>query len=230
MTPLIFSCEHATCTVPEAYKEALRNDTELVTSAEGWDIGSLNLAQGLAMKFRTPLVHCEMTRLLIDCYLQQGNPDRWSHLAMKLTETQREKLHDRQLVPLLQTLRQRITTELERNASVIHISVHTFDPQTKPDLHVSLLFGEGKVWESSIGINWLNKIKAAAPELSARANVAFYPERTKTLLDTLRSEWPSDQYIALELQVSNQLFLEGNPMRWDKFKVMLQNTLLEIIQ
>ena len=225
MTPLIFSCEHATCTVPEAYKEALRNDGDLVTSAQGWDIGSLNLAQGMSMKFRTPLVHSEMTRLLIDCYLQENNPDRWSHLAMKLNETQREKLHERQLLPYLQILRQRITTELERNASVIH----TFDPQTKPDLHLSLIFGEGKVFESTIGINWLNQIKAAAPELTCRANVMFYPEHTKTLLDTLRSEWPSDQYIAIELQVSNQIFLEGNPMRWDKLKAMLQSTLIAVI-
>lgn len=230
MTPLIFSCEHATCTVPEAYKETLHNDTDLVTSAQGWDIGSLNLAQGMAMKFRTPLVHTEMTRLLIDCYLQEDNPARWSQLAMKLNETQREKLHERQLLSYLQILRQRIATELARNSSVIHISVHTFDPLTKPGLHVSLLFGEGKVGESTIGINWINQIKTATPELNVKANESFYPEHTKTLLDTLRSEWPSDQYIALELQVNNQIFLDGNPMRWDKFKAMLQNTLQAVIQ
>lgn len=227
MIPLLFSCEHATCTVPEAFKEALRNDTELITSAKGWDLGALNLAQAFAMKFRTPLVHCDVTRLIIDCYLQPSNPDRWSELSFKLTENQRDKLHERQLVPHLATLRQRISTELERNPSVAHISIHTFDPAEHPDLHISLLFSEGKVGESTLALSWLQHIRQALPMLQVRANEKFYPDQTKTMLDTFRNERSSEHYIGLELQVSNQLFLDGKPLRWDKVKIGLLEALIK---
>ena len=66
MTAFLFSCDHATCAVPEPYREIFRGSEEVVASTEGWEPGSLNLAQGFAMKFRTPLVHGDVTRLLID--------------------------------------------------------------------------------------------------------------------------------------------------------------------
>ena len=230
MIPTIFSCEHATCSVPEAYKEALSQDTELITSPEGWDLGALNLAQAMAMKFRTPLVHCDITRLIIDCYLQETNPDRWSTLSMKLTEGQREKLHERQLLPHLSILRQRIATELARNSSVLHVSVHTFDPKLHPDVHVSLLYSEGRVGESSLALHWLQTMQEKLPALTIKGNEVFYPDQTKTILDTLRKERSSAEYQGIELQVSNQLFLEGQPMRWDAFKNAFMESLRMVIQ
>jgi predicted N-formylglutamate amidohydrolase len=176
MIPVIFSCEHATCAVPEAYKEMLSSDQERITSPEGWDLGALNLAQALAMKFRTPLVHGEITRLIIDCYLQEGNEGRWSECSMKLTDAQREKLHERQFVPHLSSLRQRIANELERSSSVLHISVHTFDPQLHPNLHVSLLYSEGRVGESTLALNWLRAMQERLPGMNISGNQVFYPE------------------------------------------------------
>ena len=66
MTALLFSCENATCAVPEAFRELFRGSEDSVTSSRGWEPGSLNLAQAFAMKFRTPLVHGDVTRLLLD--------------------------------------------------------------------------------------------------------------------------------------------------------------------
>jgi predicted N-formylglutamate amidohydrolase len=227
--PLIFSCEHATCAVPEAFKEALAKDMDTITSAAGWDLGSLNLAQGMAMKFRTPLVHCEITRLIIDCYAQQNDPTCWSELSQKLSETQREKLVERQLLPHLNTLRQRISNELERSPRVLHISVHTFDPLAHPHTDVSLLFSEGKVGESTVALDWMKTLQEVMPELRIVPNVKFYPDQSKKLLDTLRSDWSSEHYLAIELQVSNQLFLENKPVRWDKLKVALIDSLKAVI-
>ena len=230
MIPTIFSCEHATCAVPEAYKEALSKDTELITSPEGWDLGALNLAQAMAMKFRTPLVHCDISRLIIDCHLQETNPNRWSACSMKLTESQREKLHERQLLPHLSVLRQRIATELARNSSVLHVSVHTFDPKLHPDVHVCLLYSEGRVGESSLALQWLQAMQEKLPALTIKGNEVFYPDQTKTLLDTLRKERSSAEYQGIELQVSNQMFLEGQPMRWDAFKNAFMESLRSVIQ
>lgn len=230
MIPTIFSCEHATCAVPDAFKEVLSEDMELITSSEGWDLGALNLAQALAMKFRTPLMHCGISRLIIDCHLQESTPERWSAISMKLTEAQREKLHERQVVPHLSALRQRISNELERHASLLHVSVHTFDPLRHPDLHVSLLYSEGRVGESSLALHWLQAMQERLPTLTIRGNQTFYPEQTKTILDTLRKERSSAQYQGIELQVSNQIFLEAQPMRWDALKNGLIESLRTVIE
>ncbi len=218
MIPVIFSCEHATCAVPDAFKEVLSHEHERITSPEGWDLGALNLAQALAMKFRTPLVHCEITRLILDCYLQEGNEARWSDCSMKLNEAQREKLHERQFLPHLSSLRQRITNELERNPSVLHVSVHTFDPDLHPNLHLSLLYSEGRVGESTLALNWLRAMQERLLGLQITGNEVFYPEQTKTILDTLRKERSSAEYQGIELQVSNRLFLDNKPMRWESLK------------
>jgi predicted N-formylglutamate amidohydrolase len=57
MIAYLISCDHATCAVPEPYREIFRGSEEVVSSKEGWEPGALNLAQGFAMKFSTPLVH-----------------------------------------------------------------------------------------------------------------------------------------------------------------------------
>jgi predicted N-formylglutamate amidohydrolase len=230
MMPLIFSCEHATCAVPDANKEVFQPEMERITSAEGWDVGALNLAQSFSMKFRTPLVQCEFSRLLIDCHCRENDPARWSDFYEMLTDMQRIRLQEKHLIAHAQMLRQRVMTELERHETVVHISIHTFDPEKHPDVDVSLLFSEGKVGEASLGLAWIAAMQDEAPGLAVVENVKFYAERSQTVLDGLRDEFGSQRYVGLELQVCNKLFLSPVLMRWDKCKLMLQSSLLRALQ
>jgi predicted N-formylglutamate amidohydrolase len=230
MMPLIFSCEHATCSIPTANKEALLSQAERITSAEGWDVGSLNLAQSFSMKFRTPLVHCEYSRLIIDCHCREDDPARWSEFYETFTDMQRERLQLKHLVAHALTLRQRVANELERNDAVVHVSVHTFDPELHPGVDVSLLYSEGKVGESSIALAWMTAMREELPGLKVVGNSKFYPDRSQTVLDGLREEFGSQRYIGLELQVSNEMFLAPKLMRWEKFKGVLQSSLLRALQ
>ena len=78
--------------------------------------------------------------------------------------------------------------------------------------------------------HWLHILQEKFPALEIRTNEGFYPENTKTLLDTLRKERSSAQYQAIELQVSNQFFLEGAPMRWDQFKTAMIETVRTLLE
>lgn len=149
---------------------------------------------------------------------------------MKLSENQRDKLHERQLIPHLSGIRQRVATELVRNHSVVHISVHTFDPAMHPGLHIALLHSEGRAGEAAMAQQWMQILQGKFPTLEIRKNEVFYPENTKTLLDTLRKERSSAQYQAIELQVSNQFFLEGAPMRWDQFKAAMIESVRTLLE
>ncbi|RYG57345.1 MAG: N-formylglutamate amidohydrolase, partial [Alphaproteobacteria bacterium] len=119
MIACLFSCEHATCAVPEAFRETFRGSEETVASTKGWDPGALNLAQGFSMKFRTPLVHGDVTRLLID--LNEEGDLRWSDFSGKLPEATRAKLVDRHERPYRMALNSRIAEDLTRHQKLVHL-------------------------------------------------------------------------------------------------------------
>lgn len=225
MIPLIVSCEHATCAIPDAYRDALKHDIEHITSPLGWDLGALNLAQAFSMKFRTPLTHADFSRLIIDCHLALDQPNRWSELSFKLSETQRDRCQERYSRPYLDSLRQRIQISLERAPRVFHLSVHTFDPDQFPEAgDFSLLFDRDRITESTMSQAWHDCLTQQAPDLRITSNHPFYPDNTVTVLDQLRAAWRPDQYFACEIQVSNRPFLEGKPLSWEKFKQLLMQT------
>ena len=110
MISYLFSCDNATCAVPEAYRELFLDSEEIVESGEGWEPGSLNLAQAFAMKFRTPLVHGDVTRLLID--FGKDGDERWSRFSMQLPEATRIKIAERHEKPYRLQIGQRIAEDL----------------------------------------------------------------------------------------------------------------------
>lgn len=215
MPSFLFSCEYATCAVPEAYREIFRGSEDVVASKEGWEPGALNLAQGLAMKFRTPLVHGDVTRLLID--FEQDGDARWSRFAMKLPEATRLKVADRHERPFRTSLKQRIEEDLRRHDAVVHVMVHTDSAtdgqvifETPPAAALAEKFA--KVWRTRL----------AAVDIDVRhiSGVVGTPMAT-TLSDT----YPAGKYAQIRLSVSQSFFLDGRPMRWETLKKLLLEAL-----
>ncbi|MDP3850842.1 MAG: hypothetical protein Q8Q59_10085 [Luteolibacter sp.] len=215
MTALLFSSENATCAVPEAYREIFRGFEDVVVSAEGWEPGSLNLAQGFAMKFRTPLVHGDVTRLLID--LQEDGDPRWSRFSLKLPEATRAKVADRHERPFRTQLCQRIAEDLRRHAAVLHVMIHT---SPTIDGRVLLETPAAAPIAESIAAAWRGHLHAAEIDvLHARA------AKPTALEAFLQRAYPADQYAQVRLTVSQTFFLEGRPLRWETLKKALLESL-----
>ncbi|MBC7980017.1 MAG: hypothetical protein H7Y36_05590, partial [Armatimonadetes bacterium] len=123
MPSFLITCCHATCTVPEAFRELFKGSEDLVTSVAGWEPGALNLAQGLAMKFSTPLIHGDVTRLLLD--LDHDNEKRWSKISATLPEATKVKLIERHEKKFRMAIEQRLMEDFKRHTSVIHLIIHT---------------------------------------------------------------------------------------------------------
>lgn len=230
MTSLILSCEAATCAVPEQHRAVFADHAERLTSPEGWEPGSLNLAQGMAMKFRTPLCDAHVSRLLIDISRRADDPQRWSDIAATLNDQQREQLHDRQFAPYLNLLRQRITDALKRNTQVLHVSVRTHGgvrggPIPIPD--ICLIYQPLRGAERSFASSWLDVLRTAAPDLRITANEPDSGDHFG-LLHQLREEFPDPSYAAITLSASQSLFLEGSPWRWDKAKKLILESFAQI--
>lgn len=187
----------------------------MVTSSEGWEPGSLNLAQGFSMRFRTPLVHADTTRLLMD--LEKDDDARWSRFSMKLPEATRTKLAERLERTYQQTLKQRITEDLRRHKALLHVMVHT-DPathglvllETPPEAPLAATFSSA--WRAKLVATGMDVRQVNGAQMGA-------------LGELLCSEYESTKYAQLRLTVSQSFFLEGRPWKWDVCKKILLDSL-----
>ena len=218
MTAFLFSCDHATCAVPEAYREIFRGSEDIVGSAEGWEPGALNLAQGFAMKFRTPLVHGDVTRLLID--FQQDGDARWSRFSLKLPEATRVKVADRHERPYRTMLNQRIAEDLRRHEALLHVMIHT-DPAT--DGLVMLETPPGAELAEKFASAWRSRLVAADVDVRQVRGAEPSP-----LGAALTAKFPASQYAQVKLSVSQTFFLEGRPWRWETLKKLLLESLVAV--
>lgn len=216
MTAFLFSCEYATCAVPEAYREIFRGSEDVLTSPEGWEPGALNLAQAFAMRFRTPLVHGDVTRLLVDC--EKDGDERWSRFSMQLSEATREKIAERYVAkPYRELLRQRITEDLRRHSCVMHVMVHTDE---KTDGQITLETPAGAVLAEKFATAWRSGLDGK--DIATR-HIRNAPSHSLGAM--LSAAFPADRYAQVRLQVSQSFFLEGKPWRWDAAKKLLLDSL-----
>lgn len=211
----LFSCSHATCAIPEAHREFFESAKDEVESSIGWEPGVLNLGQAFAMHFRTPLVHGDVTRLLID--LEQDGDARWSKHSSKLPENTRQKLVERHEKPYHTLLTQRISDGLHRGGVVLHLMLHTAagreggieleTPQTNPVAE-------------QIASLWRNILIADGQYAMLQHQAGKSP-----LANTLTEKHPMPEYAQIRLTVSQSFFLEGKPQKWDFIKKRLMQTL-----
>lgn len=213
MIAYLFSCEHATCAVPEAFRELFRSSEERLVSPEGWEPGALNLSQAFSIKFRTQLVHGDVTRLLIN--LDRDGDDRWSEFSLKLPEATRVKLVDRHERPYRSLLKQRVTEDLVRHQAVIHVRVHTVPGEG--ELH--LITAPGHVQAGKFADEWRAALAQAG--ISVRRSSDQVPSG---LGADLAAAFEPDRYVPLTLEVSQSYFLEGKPLRWETLKKTLLAT------
>ena len=210
MTSFLITCSYATCAIPEPQRELFRGSEDKVTSTDGWEPGSLNLAQGLAMKLSTPLVHGEVSRLLID--LEKDGSDRWSKITKTLPEPTRVKLIDRHERKFRHAIEVRVTEDLKRNDSITHILVHS---APIADGRILLEYGPSKGAEkfakaivSKLPSNEIEPIAKAAGSNSA-------------LVNWVSNLVPPGKYHFIRLTVSQSFFLKSVPLRWETMKKSL---------
>ncbi len=215
MTAFLFSCENATCAVPEAYREIFRGHEEVLTSSEGWEPGVLNLAQGFAMKFRTPLVHGDVTRLLIN--LENDGDERWSRFTEPLPEATRVKLADRHERPFRGALKQRIAEDLRRHDVLLHVMLHT--DSTTEGL-ILLETPVGAVLAEKFAAAWRQRLVAANLDVRQVGGVD-----SSALGQSLSEEFSAESYAQLRVSISQSFFLEGRPWRWETLKKLLLESL-----
>jgi hypothetical protein len=214
----VLSCEPATCAIPEWHRELFRGSEEVVTSAEGWSPGSLNLAQAFATKLRTLLAHGDITRLLVDFTRHPDDPERFSRFSKTLNEDHRSKLDERHHRAHLNLLKQRILEEQRRSGLAIHLTFRTEDRPGMPA--VEFLHSTEREIETRFVDRWRTRIQSTYPELSTGTGNDNGYGLSRFLRDEFQEGFGSVSVVA-----ARSSFLEGTPVRWDRLKKILLETL-----
>ena len=212
---VLVSCEHATCAVPGGQRAIFEGREDELHSLAGWEPGALNLAQGFAMAHRTPLVHGEITRLLID--LEADEDGRLSKYASELSEQTRERFVERMWKGYRATLRQRIEEDLRRHDAVIHVLAHTGGVEMG---RVRMRVPVDSELAAKTAVDWADAVRQE--NLDASRETGNLPGN---LIADLAAGFPPDRYAPIRLEVASEYFLDGRPMRWDACKKTLINGL-----
>lgn len=210
MYTYIPTCETAVSTVPEWHRDIFKGQEERVTSTEGWSPGALNLAQGIAMKLHAPLLHTDLTRLLIDLSKHPEDQERWSSFSRALTDDQREKLDRRTKLAFLESLESRIEAARRQDEKVIHLSIDT--SSELPPATIVFEFDSRRELEADCVAAWKGKLVASLPQFTI--SQAAPPSRS--LSSFLREQ--HGELGSIKLTVAQSAFLEGKPMPWMKLK------------
>jgi hypothetical protein len=169
------------------------------------------------MRFRTPLVHGDVTRLLID--LEKDGDERWSRFSEKIPESLRLRMADRHERLFRQQLRQRIAEDLRRYESVVHVMVHTDAVNAG---RVSLVTLEKSVLGETLAGEWASNLRAADVDVRCVRG-----EEGGAFAKALARECDPARYAQIRLEVSQDFFLEGKPLRWETIKKILLDSLAQ---
>jgi hypothetical protein len=207
MTSFLITCCHATCAIPEAQRELFKGLEDRVTSDEGWEPGALNLAQGLAMKLSTPLVHGDVSRLLFD--LEQIGDTQWSEISITIPEALRTRLGDRLNEKFHHAINVKLDEDFKRHDSFIHLDIHTAPIE------------DGKIIFECTGDSLADKFAAIAvksmtiPEIAA--SIKTMKEISPMLEGILQKDLPGKIGI-VRITVSQSFFMRSQPLRWETAK------------
>ena len=211
----LFSCENATYAVPAELARLFSGEDELLSSAEGWAPGALNLAQAFSMRFRTPLVDSETSKLLVN--VEDSKDVCWSRFSESLDDFDKRKLLERYWQPYRKQLHKRILGDIERHGTVIHVMVHSCSNRRE---HIELHIPERAKVAHTLSLSWLEAIQRDG------LRSAMHTGKLVTDLSCeLADAYDPACYAQIRLIVHQDFFLMGTPWRWDTIKKHLLDSL-----
>ncbi|MBI1372662.1 MAG: N-formylglutamate amidohydrolase [Phycisphaera sp.] len=206
---LLITCEHAGNRVPAKYAPLFVKHAALLASHRGWDPGALPLARVLARAFDTPMLHHDVTRLLVESNRSLHHPALFSAVTRDLPEDDRRRIVDEHYLPHRRAVEAAVCDAIAGGACVVHIGVHSFTPSLNGvtrNADVGLLYDPTRRAERAICHAWRDAIRQEAPQLRVRMN---YPYRgiADGLTTALRRVHPANAYLGIELEMNQGLLL-----------------------
>ncbi len=210
-TRLLVTCEHGGNQVPSPYAEYFEGLEQVLNSHRGYDLGALPLARDLADRLSTvPLVYAEVTRLVVDLNRSATSRSLVSEYLQGVSRAGRTLLMDRYYRPYRAWVADCAEALMADSSRLIHLSVHSFTPVFKGrprTADIGLLYNPDRLPEKAFCRQWKTGLVTLLPDLRVRFNWP-YRGTADGLVRSLRSLYPSDRYLGIELEVNQGLVAE----------------------
>ena len=201
---LLLTCEHGGNRVPACYRSLFRGRRDLLDSHRGHDPGALAMARTLQDLTGAPVVSTGTTRLLIDPNRPIGHPRLFSEISRELPEGERARIVRTIHAPHWNAVRARLRRTVGRGRRVLHLGCHSFTPVwegRERNVDLGLLYDPARPREADLCARWAKSLARTLPHLRVRRNRPYFGS-TPGLTTSMRTEWPDDLYLGVEIELT----------------------------
>lgn len=206
----LITCEHGSNRVPKKYAALFANNTQLLHTHAGWDIGSLEIYTALCKGLPVEKQQAKWSRLLIELNRSLHHRHLFSSITSHLSKEEKNILIQEIYLPYRQEIQHKIKSLLAKNSRVIHLAVHSFTPvfnSIQRSADIGLLYDPRRSLERDYCYGLKRHIQSCLPEYTVRMNYP-YKGYSDGLTTSLRSQFSPKQYFGIEFEI-NQKFLKN---------------------
>lgn len=217
---VVITCEHATRFVPNQFREIFAGHEHVLRSHRGWDPGTLDLGKTIANHFGFPLFATQVSRLLIEVNRSAWHSQLFSEFSQTLGEDTKQNLLSDYYYSHRNAVENRIASQIEMAARVLHLSLHSFTPTLNGrvrDTDIGLLYDPRRPSELAFCNRWKQSFQRVIPTWRVRKNYP-YLGRSDGFTTYLRKRFSDSQYGGIELEL-NQRWVIDHP---SIFKIRMQ--------
>jgi predicted N-formylglutamate amidohydrolase len=207
---LLLTCEHGGNRIPPAYQSLFRGRRRLLESHRGYDRGALAAARAMAGRLDAPLIHAEVSRLLVDLNRSPRHRALFSEATRGLPGATRADILARHYWPHRLEVERWIGRRIDAGRTVIHVAVHSFTPVLNGERRragIGLLYDPARPVEAALCAAWKAALKAAAGSCGRAAVRRNYPYKgvSDGLTRHLRARFAPGRYAGVELELNQAL-------------------------
>jgi predicted N-formylglutamate amidohydrolase len=216
-TLALVTCEHGGNRVPADLAPLFEGMKRVLDSHRGYDPGALVMARALAGSLGAPLVASTTTRLVVDLNRSLSNASAWSEVTRPLSRPTREAIVRRHYLPYRSKVERVVAGARQTGRATVHFSSHSFTPVLHGEprrADVGLLYDPRRPGEAALCAAIAAGLREAAPWLRVRRNYP-YAGRSDGLASFLRTRYPPDAYIGVEIELNQAIVAHPSPQwRW----------------
>ena len=214
---VLVTCEHGGNRVPADLAPLFEGMKRILDSHRGYDPGALVMARALAKRLGAPLVASTTTRLVVDLNRSLSNASAWSDVTRPLPREAREAIVRRHYLPYRSQVERLVAGAWQSGRATVHFSSHSFTPVLHGERRradVGLLYDPARSGEAALCAVIAAAVREAAPSLLVRRNYP-YAGKADGLASFLRSRYPSEAYIGVEIELNQAIVAHPSPQwRW----------------
>lgn len=217
---ILISCEHAVADIPTDFLDCFRSSEagRALNSHRGFDEGALDLALFLRERLSIKRPDCfhagTASRLLIDLNRSERHRALFSDFTRNLPPDEKLRLITEYHRPYRIDIIEALTSLLNTEATVLHLSVHSFTPVLngkvrRPD--IALLYDPRRKNEKAFADMWIATLTRESTELGVSVRIGRndpYRGTADGCTTAMRRLFSSDRYTGFEIEINQRLLTQ----------------------